>query len=134
MAIAWNEATMATGVKEIDDQHKELISKLGALMDAMSQGKGRTELEPLLDYLGKYAQRHFGFEEECMHRTRCPVADANKKAHAHFIDVFSRTSDQIRRGGSSVSLVISVQKELADWITQHIVRIDTHLRKCVNEA
>ena len=48
MAIAWNDS-MSTSVDEIDEQHKELISMVNALSEAMRSGKGKDETaEPSL--------------------------------------------------------------------------------------
>jgi hemerythrin len=49
--IRWDQS-MTTGVETIDDQHKQLIAWLNDLLAAMSQGKGRDEVQRLLDDLG----------------------------------------------------------------------------------
>ncbi len=132
MAIPWNPETMSTGDAVIDAQHRKLIDGLNRLLDAMKEGKGKAEIEGLLEFLGGYAATHFKHEEGCMARRNCPVADANKKAHAGFIDTFSGLSERISKEGPSLSLVVEVQNKLGEWVRNHIIRIDTHLRHCDN--
>jgi|SRR5690554_5339539 hemerythrin len=130
MAIIWNAETMSTGFDDIDEQHKELFERLNALLDAMKDGKGKSEIERLLGFLGDYAVRHFAHEEDCMARHRCPMASANKEAHAKFIRTFEDLSRRLVAEGPSLALVIETQQKVADWIQSHIVRVDTHLRGC----
>jgi len=44
----------------------------------------------ILDFLQFYAKWHFGQEEDCMNKYKCPIADQNKKAHAGFLKKFDR--------------------------------------------
>lgn len=127
MPIVWDES-LSTHVKVVDDQHKMLIQKINELNDAMAQGKGRKELEPLLEFLGNYARQHFAEEEAEMDRLKCPAAAANRAAHSAFIQTFGRIHDRLKAEGPSALLAIEVKKELGDWLVNHIKGIDTQLR------
>jgi hemerythrin-like metal-binding protein len=63
--IQWDQS-MATGLDTVDAQHKQLIAWLNDLMEAISQGRARSEIQGLLAKLGAYSAFHFGHEEECM--------------------------------------------------------------------
>jgi hemerythrin len=78
--IQW-DLTMATGVDAIDNQHKQLIKWLNDLLAAMSQGRGRTEIQAVLAKLGGYAVTHFTYEGDCMTKYHCPIAAQNAAAH-----------------------------------------------------
>lgn len=129
--IAYHHQTMSTGVQEIDDQHQELIRKLNALFERMKAGEGPAGLKELLDFLGKYAAWHFGREEACMGRYSCPVAAANRTAHAEFIRVFTEFRQRLEREGPSTRLTLEIQQRLSDWLRNHIVKVDTKLKECV---
>ena len=58
MAIQWNEE-LATGVLEIDNQHKEIFARINRLLEASSQGKGKQEVGRMIDFLGDYVISHF---------------------------------------------------------------------------
>lgn len=131
MPFEWDEATMGTGVPEIDAQHQELIRRLKGLLTAMREGRSESEIGSVLDFLGEYAAWHFGEEATCMDRHRCPAAAANRSAHRRFVRVFEELATRVKAEGPKMSLTIHAERELADWVRHHIVRIDTQLRQCV---
>ncbi|HPZ82341.1 MAG TPA: hemerythrin domain-containing protein, partial [Thermogutta sp.] len=83
MTLVW-DTTMSTGIPRIDAQHQELIRKLNGLLHAMQKGRGKEEIEKLLDFLAEYVIKHFSDEEAEMERVNCPAAIANRIAHQHF--------------------------------------------------
>ncbi len=131
MPFVWDENTMATGVPEIDAQHQELIRRLQRLLAALKEGRGEQEMHEALEFVGQYASWHFGQEEACMHRSQCAAAAANRSAHKHVLEVFQDLAARVRAEGPKVSLTIRAERELADWVRHHIIRIDTQLKKCV---
>ncbi len=131
MTVTWNAAEMSTGNAEIDAQHRQLIEKLNELIAAMKKGAGRPALAPTLNWLGQYAQTHFTHEERCMAEARCPVAAVNARAHKQFLATFTRLKQAIEANtGPTSAHVLEVERELAQWITAHIVGVDTKLREC----
>ena len=131
MPFVWDEKTMGTGVPEIDAQHKELIRRLQRLLAAMKEGRGEQEIGDTLDFVGQYAAWHFAQEEECMHQGSCPAAAAARSAHKHFLESFRDLSARVKAEGPKMSLNIRAERELADWVRHHIIRIDTQLKTCV---
>jgi hemerythrin len=131
--IAW-DASMTTGVDSLDDQHRQLISWLNDLLSAMSMGRGRAEIAGVLDQLGSYAVTHFGKEEACMAKYKCPVAAQNIAAHKDFVATFTSFREEFDRDGATAHLVVRVETELMRWLTTHIKRTDTQLAPCVKAA
>ena len=129
-AIKWDES-MSTGVESLDSQHKQLIAWLNNLLGAMSEGRGRSEVDGLLQQLGAYAALHFGNEESCFEKWKCPFAAQNVEAHKVFIATFENLRAEYERDGASSHLVVRVQSELMRWLAAHIKRTDTTLRPCV---
>jgi hemerythrin len=128
--ISW-DPSMTTGVDSLDAQHKQLITWLNELLAAMSIGRGRTEVAGLLDQLGDYTVTHFGKEEECMIRYKCPVAAQNVSAHKEFIATFTSFREEFERDGATAHLVVRVESELMRWLAGHIKRTDAQLSYCV---
>ena len=124
--ISW-DPTMSTGIDTLDNQHKQLISWLNDLLAAMSEGRGRANVESVLDRLGAYAVMHFDHEEDCMNRYRCPVAAQNEAAHKDFVATFTALREDFEREGATAHLVIRVENELMRWLTNHIRATDTKL-------
>jgi hemerythrin len=134
MALDWNERLMSTGVVEVDNQHKELISKLNLLFEALESGAPEAEVKSMLKFLGEYTTWHFSAEEDCFAKYECPAAEANKAAHATFLDIFQGISEKVESEGVTSALAIETQQEVSNWVRNHIVRIDTKLRPCAAAA
>jgi hemerythrin len=130
----WDES-MGTGDDRVDGQHRELIRQMNLLMLAMTRGEGTAQIDSLLQFLVAYAGDHFRYEEDCMNRSRCPVAQTNALAHAQFVEKLVAFRQQLaaQPHGETV-LTIQVMRELSTWLMGHIRRIDTQLRKCVQPA
>ncbi|MGB9881040.1 MAG: bacteriohemerythrin [Anaerolineae bacterium] len=132
MVYVWDKS-MTTGVPRIDAQHQELIQKLNGLLAAMKVRKGQEELVNLIGFLGEYVTKHFSDEEAEMERRKCPLAVTNKLAHQQFLRKFQSFKKRFETEGSTPSLILEVQKELGDWVVQHIKQVDTKLAVVVNE-
>jgi len=128
--IAW-DPSMTTGLEDIDNQHKQLIQWLNDLLDAMSMGRGRAEIAGVLEKLGGYTVMHFGHEEDCMTKYKCPVAAKNAAAHKDFIATFSALQADFEKNGPTAGLVVRVESELMRWLTAHIKGTDAQLAPCV---
>jgi hemerythrin len=126
MAIEWTE-DLSTGVGEIDEQHKELFSRVNALMDACKAGKGKKEVGNTLDFLDAYVREHFGTEEKMMIRHEYPEYPQHKEQHEIFIGEVERLRAEFADEGAALSLVIRTNQAAVDWLLQHIRKIDKRL-------
>ena len=131
--IQW-EDSMTTGVDTIDAQHKQLITWLNDLLSAMSEGRGRKEIEKVLNDLAGYAATHFSDEEDCMARYKCPVAAQNIAAHKQFVETFGAFKTEFDQTGPTAALVVRTESELMRWLAGHIKGTDTKLYPCVHAA
>jgi hemerythrin len=131
MPAAW-DTSLATGSAAIDRQHQKLFAQVAALADAMKQGKGRHEIEGLLDFLGQYVVRHFQDEEHLMEELDCPAAAANKQAHAQFLSKYGELRKRFAGAGAGPSLVLEMHNMLSNWLVQHIKGVDIQLRSYVD--
>lgn len=133
MLIQWNEETMTTGVPEIDIQHQEIINRFNELTEAIaaSQMSGLDRASQVLDFLQFYAVWHFEREEECFTKYQCPAAEANKQAHAQFIEMFGQFYEQWQTKGMDMTLAQETLASLGRWIENHIMHTDTQLAPCV---
>jgi hemerythrin len=130
----WDQATMSTGLDDIDAEHKQLISWMDDLIDYMKEGRGRTQIEPLLDKLQGYTGTHFAHEEKCMAQYQCPVAGSNVLAHKKFVAMVANLRTEYAAEGPTSLLVMDLQHELLTWFTSHIKGTDTQLGPCVRRA
>jgi len=115
--ISW-DARLQTGHAGIDDQHRELVDAINRLHTAMKQGKGKSELGAILNFLKDYTESHFQMEEDLMKRHIYPGAPKHKSVHH---DLLVQVEDLAAKhlGGENI-LTLSVMDFLEDWLVQHI--------------
>jgi hemerythrin len=123
MAIEW-KPDLAVGVKEIDDQHKELFSKIASLFDACNVGKGKEQIDSTIEYLQEYVVLHFNSEEKLQKQYNYPEYINHKAQHDQFIKDFLALKETIEKDGISGFLIIKLNKTLVDWLINHIRKTD----------
>ncbi|MFZ5832310.1 MAG: bacteriohemerythrin [Planctomycetota bacterium] len=133
MPFVWDQS-FATGSIVVDNQHKELFRQIAGLSDAMKAGKGRDELKKLVNFLGDYVVKHFTEEEAIMEKCKSPIAAANKRAHAEFLERFQQLRTKFESGSASVSVVLEIHDLVNNWLIKHIKAIDTQLDKSLNAS
>ena len=117
--VQWSPA-FATGVREIDDQHKQLVSYINELQEAPDQG-GK-DLSRILECTIDYTLYHFAFEEALMESKGYPLLDAHKKVHAVFANEIRTLKARFVAGTMSAD---SLREALARWLFDHISHADT---------
>lgn len=123
MNIEWT-SDLATGVTEIDNQHKEIFRRFERLFTACGEGRGKEEVLQLLLFLEEYVKEHFAAEERLQMRHAYPEYPAHKSEHTRFMTDVDRLTREFRSEGVTLPLVIMTNKTLASWLLQHIKRSD----------
>ena len=123
MAIGWRD-DLLTGVTEIDDQHRELFERFGSLLTACKDGKGNEEVLRLFTFLDEYVISHFAAEERIMRS--CDYRDylEHRQQHQQFVRKLAELKRQFRDEGAGLSLVISTNQMMIEWLTRHIEKMD----------
>lgn len=128
MAFGWNPA-LEIGVREIDDQHRELFRRVDILVEAMMQRRGPDELASLFDFLGTYVLEHFSAEEALMRRHGYPYRAEHEAEHRRFIDDFKALQREYVKEGGTALLLVRVNGRVTQWLAEHIARTDKDLGK-----
>lgn len=121
--IKWS-ADLATGVAEIDNQHKEIFDRFGRLSTACGEGRGKEEVLQLLLFLEEYVKEHFAAEERLQMKHAYPDYAEHRAEHTRFMSDVGRLSRELRADGATLPLVIMTNKTLSSWLLQHITRTD----------
>lgn len=119
MAYSWDKS-LETGNAEIDQQHKSIIEAINGLLEACSQGKGRTEVENTLKFLQDYVVKHFNDEEKLQLKSNYPEYNEHKKKHEAFKKTVNEIVQEYNTGGASIQLVAKVNTSVAGWLITHI--------------
>ena len=119
--VAWNDA-LSVGVQEIDEQHKELVSLLNALHQAVVEHHGSDACNDILRRLVEYTRIHFAVEESLMRILAYPDFERHKGEHealtAQVIDL------QKRLASGKASITFELLHFLKVWLTKHILHSD----------
>lgn len=136
MAIEWNR-NLSTGVEWQDRHHKELFKRVNGLLDAMSVGMGKDELDRVFRFLDSYFVVHFDAEEQAMSKYGYPHAVEHLCEHTGFIESVASLRHEFA-GGPTAVLVVKVQKLVVDWLINHIggedKRLGSHILKSESAA
>jgi hemerythrin-like metal-binding protein len=126
--IQWNEVLM-TGHAQVDADHKKLIEALNELETALREGSGKENISRIIEFLNRYTREHFDREEAYMKNVGCPAYDQNCREHALLISRLDSWIAQLDHG-PSITLVLEIHREIANWIRSHILKTDCKLRGC----
>lgn len=123
MGIKWSD-DLSVGAGLIDDQHRELIARLDALIEEMGGGGGEDSCGDLLGFLEKYIVEHFSEEESYMVRYGYDGLAAHQKEHEAFFPTFAGFKERHEQEGATPMMVIQLQRWLYDWLRDHIRTTD----------
>ena len=119
--IKWRDS-YATGVAEMDAEHRELIDIINQLYEMLREKKSHDELKNIYDRLHSYTEKHFQHEEQMLEEAEYDGLAGQQNAHKQFIVELDKMEADLLSGNESVVPV--VYKFLRDWWLQHIVEID----------
>jgi len=123
MAITWTE-DLSVGVDLIDEQHKLWFEKSNQLYKAGQEGRAKEFIIEMFDFLDDYTKQHFKDEEKYMEKIKYPQIDAQRKAHASFIEDLAKLKKDYNESGGNILLIINANKMILNWLTQHIRNMD----------
>lgn len=128
------DSSLVTGNAMIDEQHKELIGKIDKLLSCCEQNGGKIEAIKMLDYLAEYTDFHFGEEEKLQEEVSYPAIEEHKKQHADFKKAVEELHEMlVEEEGPTEAFVAAVNKNVVDWLFDHIKKMDQALAAFVQK-
>lgn len=124
--MEWTE-NLAVGIATIDAQHKELITRINNLLQAIKEHRCKSEIDGTLKFLDDYAVFHFREEERRMQETGYNGLEEHKQHHAIYLKNIAELKEQAalpRISGVSYELSVTANQIIVDWIVDHIMKID----------
>jgi len=124
--MEWTEK-LATGIKTIDSQHRELFKRINSLVLAIKEQRCKSEIDATLKFLDDYARVHFAEEEKHMRETNYPGLSEQRDHHKKYLVALAELKEQAsqpRIQGSSYDLSATTNQVVVDWIVDHIMKID----------
>ena len=118
------------GVKQIDAEHKNLVSILNQLHEAMRRGQGKDVLGSTLDSLVSYTKAHFTNEERLLQQSGYPDLVAHKREHELLTNKVLEFQRNFNAG--RIGLSLDVMEFLSSWLQGHIKGTDKKYIPCLH--
>ncbi|MCF6248175.1 MAG: bacteriohemerythrin [Desulfobacula sp.] len=119
--MPWSDK-LITGISNIDDHHKQLVSMVNELHRAMKMKKGARESGQILKRLADYTIMHFGFEEEMFEKYMYPKRMDHKALHDKLVAQVLEFQTDFEQGKAALSM--DLMTFLSDWLRGHIMKTD----------
>ncbi|EDN68672.1 adenylate/guanylate cyclase [Beggiatoa sp. PS] len=104
----------------IDAQHKELFVRIKNLIMSIGNGKTEEEVEETINFLESYVITHFHVEEMYMEQYYYPDYALHKEQHTQFLKHVEQLKQDYRERGGNLYLALKIQKNIVQWMTDHI--------------
>lgn len=121
LLLEWSDS-YKTGIQEVDEQHKELVSMLNALHNAIVNHRAKESSRRILDQLAEYTRTHFLLEESLMRVTHYPGFEAHKQQHEELIRQVVDLQQKLDSGAATITF--ELLHFLKVWLSQHINETD----------
>ncbi len=110
------------GVRDIDEQHVELVALLNALHEAVREKRGSAAVRSTLDELVDYTRSHFAVEERMMREACYPDYAEHRIYHEALIDQVHALQHKLDSGETSITF--ELLHFLRVWLMRHICESD----------
>ncbi len=123
-----------TGLPEVDDQHRKLVSMVNGFGEVIAENSStKDHLFSTFRNLAVYAQEHFDTEEMLMDRMQVDIRHVKShiRQHADFVTDISSIAESIDVGNSDDSR--SLLEFLIHWLAFHILGTDQNMARQVAE-
>ncbi|MCC6932951.1 MAG: hemerythrin family protein [Deltaproteobacteria bacterium] len=125
--MQWSDA-LSVGIKEIDNQHAQLVALINKLHEAMRSGKTKEALSEILKELISYTGNHFATEEKYFDQFKYEATATHKIEHKKLVQQVLDFQKQFESG--KISLSIDIMNFLGDWLKNHIQGTDKKYIAC----
>jgi hemerythrin len=119
--IDWTN-DLSVGIDELDSQHKQWISIINELHEAMKTGKTGTVMADVLKKMESYISFHFSSEEKVLSSRGFPEYSSHKLIHDRYAANMKKLSTEYFNGKMLMSL--DVMNSLKEWLVSHIMGQD----------
>jgi len=116
----------ATGIENIDSDHKNLIAQIDHIYNMLAYNKyDNKKYIDVINFLFNYANTHFEYEEMWMLENDYPNINEHKIDHRRFSKMISELVDNVNN--SMGHLTLELLSFLRVWLLTHISVLDSDL-------
>ena len=88
----------------------------------------------MLNFLDEYTKQHFRDEEAYMQKINYPELDAQKRAHAGFVEKLAKQKSEYEKSGGNILVILNANKMVIDWLTTHLTSMDKKIGDYVSTS
>lgn len=114
--MLWDQS-LETGIKQVDDQHKELFRQIDILLDVSKANR----VNETMNFLDSYIVKHFSDEQKLHLQSNYPKAILHKGYHDNYVITFRQLKSKLQREGSGLLNTMEVNRVVVDWLKNHIL-------------
>lgn len=129
-SIKWDES-LSVGIKEIDDDHKNLIEYYNNFFAACFSSMGEAVVNETLIKLIEYTKYHFEREEGLMEKEGYSGLTEQKNEHENLLRTTLEFQEKVA-SGSSDSVSHDILVFLNNWLETHLMGLDADFAKFVH--
>lgn len=121
----------SVNIREIDNQHQQLVIMLNGLYEALKKGEGLEVLGATLSELLVYTKTHFATEERLMKTHGYPGYLSHREKHEKMT---GRVLEYVKKyEAGEIRSPIEISNFLKDWLKKHIMQTDMGYSTFLNE-
>jgi hemerythrin-like metal-binding protein len=117
MEVEWH-IRYSTGIRIIDEQHKELFQIVNRLRQLVQEAADRQVIEDLLEDLLACSERHFATEEAHMAKVGYPDLTQHLAEHASMLASLHELLGRFRESDQAMAMMVPTFME--GWLKHHI--------------
>jgi len=129
--VSW-DAALSVGIDVIDTHHRYLLDLINDLFEVVSSKRGAREVARVMKALDQYVAVHFRAEERMMEYYGFRQLSQQKTQHAEFEQRLRDFYNELHE--NPLTAQIDVLVYLRNWLVNHILHEDAHLRELVQPA
>ena len=124
--IAWSDC-LSVGVPEMDEEHRQFISRVNDLNKAIIDSADKATVERLMNLMLMEATHHFCHEQQLLARRKYPGTVAHTAMHVELTAQFARVIKEIEE--SDISFVWAFKGlRLKQLLVEHLLKEDMKYR------
>ena len=122
MALKGWDPSFSVNIPNLDNDHKKMVQMISKLHEAMSQGKSKELITPLINELSDYTVSHFGAEEKYLRDKKHPELSVQMAQHKIFLDRVNEFKETVQTGKTAIA--IQLLPFMNQWFLNHIMKMD----------
>lgn len=136
--MIWKES-YKIGVKEVDEQHKELFKRLNNFIKTVRNSEDdkeskRKKVAETLDFMGDYVDEHFSDEEKLQKKYNYPDYEKHHEIHEKFKAEIKEFAEEFKENEYDEEFAMEFSGRLLTWLINHVADTDQKIGKYINKV